>query len=143
MFIMFTVQGLKKDYKSIAQAKTHFGVTARGWETLVAKLNSNPTIAELQTLRLEIAKLRAQLAQSQPDPVGFWLLDGNFDRSRFTDFSVPKDAFYKESIARAFHKGLARRFHPDTGGSDEQMANLNQLLDQLLALVEMNEGLGV
>jgi hypothetical protein len=140
---MFTVQGLKKDYQSIAQAKTHFGVTARGWEALAAKLNDSPTIAELQMLRLENAELRAQLAQSQSDPVGFWLLDGNFDRSRFTDFAVPNDAFYKESIARSFHRGLARRFHPDANGTDEQMANLNQLLGQLLALVEMNEGMGV
>jgi hypothetical protein len=139
---MFTVQGLKKDFKSIAQAKTHFGVTARGWDALAAKLNGNPTIAELQTLRLENAELRAQLAQCQPDPVGFWLLDGNFDRSRFTDFSVPNDAFYKESIARSFHRDLARRFHPDAGGTDEQMANLNQLLDQLLALAAMNGGRG-
>jgi hypothetical protein len=140
---MFTVQGLKKDYKSIAQAKTHFGVTARGWEALAAKLNDSPTIAELQTLRQENAELRAQLAQGQFDPVGFWLLDGNFDRSRFTDFSVPNGAFYKESLARAFYRDLARRFHPDAGGSDEQMANLNHLLDQLLALAAMNGGRGV
>jgi curved DNA-binding protein CbpA len=46
------------------------------------------------------------------------------------------------SIARKFYKELARRYHPDKGGTNEQMANLKLLEDQMMALVEMNEGLG-
>jgi hypothetical protein len=141
---MYTVQGLKREFKTIAAAKAKLGVTARGWDALVAKLNALPS-SELDELRAENALLRKQIAQLKGlvNPIGFWLLDGNFDRSRFPDFGVPKDAFYKESVAKTFHKELARQFHPDKGGTAEQMANLNQLLNQLLALVEMNGGLGV
>jgi hypothetical protein len=148
--MMHSVQGLKQQYKSLAAAKVALGVTARGWQALTDKLNrpsGEEAIAQLNQLRQENAALKQQLDAlktqvAHPDPVGFWLLDGNFDRSRFPDFGVPKEAFYKESIAKTFHKQLARQFHPDKGGTAEQMANLNRLHDQVLALVEMNNGLG-
>lgn len=141
---MHSVQGLKQQYKTLAAAKAALGVTARGWDALVAKLNASPA-SELDQLRQEIAQLKAQVAQLQQvaNPTGFWLLDGNFDRSRFPDFGVPQEAFRKESVAKRFHKELSKRFHPDKGGTAEQMANLNKLLGQILGLVEMNNGLGV
>jgi hypothetical protein len=141
--MMHSVQGLKQQYKTLAAAKAALGLTARGWDALVAKLNASPT-SELDQLRQENAQLKAQIAQLQQvaNPTGFWLLDGNFDRSRFPDFGVPHEAFRKESVAKQFHKELSKQFHPDKGGTAEQMANLNKLLGQILGLVEMNDGLG-
>jgi hypothetical protein len=147
---MYTAQSLKQQYKTLAAAKAQLNLKARGWQALADKLNqpsADDAIAQLEQLRQENAALKQQLdaLKSQvgnSDPVGFWLLDGNFDRSRFPDFGVPDTAFRKESLAKQFHKELSKRFHPDKGGTAEQMANLNKLLGQVLGLVEMNNGLG-
>ncbi len=72
------------------------------------------------------------------DKEGFWLMDENFDRSRFTDFDLPDNAKRDASVARKIYLDLSRKYHPDAGGSDEQMANVRKLYDQLLVLVEMN-----
>jgi hypothetical protein len=149
-FDMHTTQSLKQQYKTLAAAKAQLGLKAKGWQALADKLNQpsgKDAIAQLEQLRLENAALKQQLDAlklqvANPDPIGFWLLDGNFDRSRFPDFGVPDTAFRQESVAKQFHKDLSKRFHPDKGGTAEQMANLNKLLDQVLALVEMNGGLG-
>jgi hypothetical protein len=148
---MYTAQSLKQQYKTLAAAKTQLNLKARGWQALADKLNQpspEDAIAQLEQLRQENAALKQQLDAlktqvANPDPVGFWLLDGNFDRSRFPDFGVPDMAFHKESAAKQFHKDLSKRFHPDKGGTAEQMANLNKLLDQVLALVQLNKGMEV
>jgi hypothetical protein len=141
---MYSAKSLKKQYGSLSRAKTELGTAARGWQALADKLNQPTPEAELRRLKSEVKQLQHEVAtlKSLSDPVGFWLLDGNFDRSRFTDFAVPEAAFKQESIANKFYKQLSRKFHPDKGGTDSQMANLNKLHGQILAFVELNNGMG-
>lgn len=73
------------------------------------------------------------------DKKGFWLMDENFDRSRFTDFDLPDNATRDAAVAKKVYLDLSRKYHPDAGGSDEQMANVRKLYDQMSALVEMNK----
>ncbi len=140
---MTTAENLKKQYKTFAAAKVAKGFKAKSWAALAEKINTANLQVEIDRLKAENAALKQQLATAQGfDPVGFWLSNGNFERSKFGDFGTPTDATYKESVARKFYKELARRYHPDKGGTNEQMANLKLLEDQMMALVEMNEGLG-
>jgi hypothetical protein len=136
---MYTIASLKAEHKTLAAAKAFHKLKARSWAALVDKLNT-PTIAQLQA---EISVLKQQLATAQGfDPIGFWLQDGNFERSKFSDFQAPPETTKKESVAREFYKELARRYHPDKGGTSSQMANVKKLEDQMMALVDMNGGLG-
>jgi hypothetical protein len=136
---MHTAKSLKAEHKTLVAAKSAHKLKVKSWQALADKLNT-PTIESLQQ---KIKELEAQLATSQGfDPVGFWLLSGNFERSKFGDFGTPSDATYKESVARQFYKELARRYHPDKGGTHEQMANLKLLEDQMLTMVEFNSGMG-
>jgi curved DNA-binding protein CbpA len=48
-----------------------------------------------------------------------------------------------ESKANAAYKRLAQKYHPDSGGLDEQMQNLNKLKKQMLSLVKLNGGMGL
>jgi hypothetical protein len=142
---MHTIESLRTEFKTLAKAKAALGLKAASWKALAEKANGPEAL--VQQLRQENEMLRQLVAELQGrggqfDPIGFWLQDGNFDRSRFPDFGVPEEAFHKQSVAKAFHKQLARQYHPDKGGTAEQMANLNRLLDQVLALVEMNDGMG-
>jgi hypothetical protein len=76
---MHTPDLLKKEYKTLATAKAFYNIKARSWAGLAEKLNT-PTVEQLQA---EIADLKQQLATAQGfDPVGFWLQNGNFDRSK-------------------------------------------------------------
>jgi hypothetical protein len=142
--VMYSAKDLKKKYGSLSQARSALGMTARGWQALADKLNQPTPEAELRRLKQEVQQLQQEVAslKNLGDPVGFWLLDGNFDRSRFTDFAVPEAAFKQESIANKFYKQLSRKFHPDKGGTASQMANLNTLYGQILAFVELNNGMG-
>lgn len=136
---MYTVASLKKEHKTLAAAKAAHKLKARSWADLAEKLNT-PTVAQLQA---EIAALKQQLVAAKGfDSVGFWLQDGNFERSRFSDFQAPPETTKKESVAKKFYKELARRYHPDKGGTSSQMANVKKLEDQMMALVDMNGGLG-
>jgi hypothetical protein len=136
---MYSIASLKAEHKTLAAAKVAHKIKAKSWAALVGKLNT-PTIQELL---IENAALKKQLEAAQGfDSIGFWLSNGNFERSRFEDFGTPADATYKESVARKFYKELARRYHPDLGGTNEQMANLKTLEDQMLGMVAFNEGLG-
>jgi hypothetical protein len=149
----YTIEKLKSQYKLLKDAKLAFSVKARSWVALVEKLNA-PSYDQLQeqvtylkqeneSLRKENASLRQSISKTKDfDEVGFWLLDNNFDRSRFPDFNVPPEATKIESAAKAFYKTLAQKYHPDKGGTEMQMSNLGRLFDQLMVLVEMNEGLG-
>jgi hypothetical protein len=140
---MTTAESLKKQYKTFKAAKAAHNLKAKSWAALAEKINATCYIAKIAELEAENKALKQQLATSQGfDSVGFWLLDANFDRSKFCDFQTPKEATKKESIARQFYKELARRYHPDKGGTNQQMANVKKLEDQMMALVEMNGGLG-
>ena len=136
-----------------SKAKEAFNLKARGWAALVDKLNApsyEQLIEQLSHLRKQNAKLKEQnesllssISRTKDfDEVGFWLLDSNFERSRFPDFNTPSEATKLESAAKDFHRKLSQKYHPDKGGTEMQMSNLNLLLDQLLTLVEMNDGLG-
>ena len=149
----YTVEELKRQHKTFPDAKKAYGIKAKGWVALVDKLN-RPTYEQLQKqvkdllaqnnkLSKENASLKQSVSKTKDfDELGFWLLDSNFDRSKFSDFSVPVEAVERESAAKAFYKDLAQTYHPDKGGTEMQMANVSRLYDQLMALVEMNEGLG-
>ncbi|MBD2068111.1 hypothetical protein H6F93_11345 [Leptolyngbya sp. FACHB-671] len=152
---MYTEAELKKQFKSFQDARKAFpGIKARGWETLAQKLNE-PSPEQLKTqvkalnelvesLKQEIEALKKSVVQpSDFDEIGFWLLDRNFDRSKFEDFDIAEDATECESAAKSVYKKLAQQYHPDSGGTDEQMANVNRLHEQMMALVKMNGGLGV
>ncbi|MEA5467503.1 hypothetical protein [Spirulina sp. 06S082] len=149
----YTIKQLKQRFKTFKDAKIAFNLKARGWSALVDKLNS----PNHEQLKNQIAKLRKENEKLQQkneelkksiskthefDEVGFWLLDRNFDRSKFSDFEVPEEATKLESVAKNFYKQLAQRYHPDKGGTEMQMSNVNRLYDQMMVLVEMNEGLG-
>lgn len=149
----YTVQNLKSQYKTFKEAKAAFNLKARSWVTLVEKLNA-PSYEQLKELvdnlrkenrelRENITKLEQSVSKTEEfDEIGFWLLDANFDRSKFSDFGVPEEATKIESSANNFYKTLAKKYHPDRGGTEMQMSNLNRLYDQMMALVEMNDGIG-
>jgi hypothetical protein len=149
----YTVDAIRKKYKTFREAKAAFNVKARSWLALVEKLNA-PTYEELKAqlnklqkdidfLRNENETLKKSISKTEDfDEIGFWLLDNNFDRSRFADFDVPPEALRIESAAKAFYKKLAQKYHPDKGGTEMQMSNLNRLYEQMMALVDMNDGVG-
>ena len=150
----YTVASLKKQFKAFPQAKHHFGLKARSWQALADKLNS-PSLEDLKTqivaLKAQVARLEAENKQLRAnaaknpdfDEIGFWLLDRNFDRAKFQDFGIPEEATEMESKANAEYKRLAQKYHPDSGGLDEQMQNLNKLKKQMLSLVKLNGGIGL
>ncbi|MCT7963429.1 hypothetical protein NG791_22390 [Laspinema sp. D1] len=150
----YTVEKLKQNFKTFKEAKIAFNLKARSWLALVDKLNA-PNYEDLKYQVSELKKennqlhkenelLKASISKTTDfDEIGFWLLDRNFDRSKFSDFGVPEEAIKIESVAKNFYKKLARKYHPDKGGTEMQMSNVNRLYEQLMALVEMNEGLGV
>lgn len=139
------IKYLKQKYGSLRKAKLALNLTAKSWQTLAEKLNT-PSINKLQEkikeLRQENAYLRKALAENQGfDEVGFWLLDKNFDRARLVEFGLSDDATKFESVAKSEYKRLAKKYHPDCGGTAEQFANLTRLYDQLIVFVEINDGL--
>jgi hypothetical protein len=107
--------------------------------------------AQIVALEAQVAKLEAENKQLRSnatknpdfDEIGFWLLDRNFDRAKFEDFGIPEEATEMESKANAAYKRLAQKYHPDSGGLDEQMQNLNKLKKQMLSLVKLNGGMGL
>ena len=149
----YDVKKLQTQYESFRKAKEAFSLKARSWSALVEKLNS-PSYEQLKEhlnhLRKEIDNLRKEnqsLKQSRSvtkdfDEVGFWLLDNNFERSRFSDFNISEEATKIESAAKVFYKKIAQKYHPDKGGTEMQMSNVSRLYDQIMTLVEMNSGLG-
>jgi hypothetical protein len=98
----------------------------------------------LSALEAENKQLKSQASgPEQFDEPGFWLKDKNFERANFADFGVPDDALEMESRAEAFYKNLAKKYHPDKGGSAEQMQNINKLRKQMLSIVKLNGGMGL
>lgn len=149
----YDIKKLQTQYESFRKAKEAFNVKARGWSALVEKLNS-PSYEQLKehvyNLQKETDSLRKEnqyLQQSISitnnfDEVGFWLLDNNFERSRFSDFNISEEATKIESVAKKIYKNLSQKYHPDKGGTEMQMSNVIRLYDQMMTLVEMNNGLG-
>jgi hypothetical protein len=149
----YSIDEIKSKYKTLKAAKADLKIKANSWKSLVEKLNL-PTYKQLQDqliefkkhneiLRKENESLKKSVSKTTKfDEIGFWLIDGNFERSKFTDFAVPEQATRIESLAKAFYKSLVQRYHPDQGGTDMQMSNLKRLYDQMMTLVEMNDGLG-
>ncbi len=69
---------------------------------------------------------------------GIWLRDGAFQLARFEDFGVSDAQLASRSTVRAFYREMSNQFHPDKGGTAEQMANLNRLRSQMDSIVRIN-----
>lgn len=152
--VKYTVTEFKSQYKTLKQAKAAFNIKARSWSALVEKLNAPSyeqlkeqvakLLRETEVLRRENESFKQSISKTKNfDEIGFWLLDNNFERSKFSDFGVPEEATKIKSSAKEFYKKLAQKYHPDKGGTEMQMSNLNHLYNQMMALVEMNGGLGL
>lgn len=149
----YTLDDLKSQFANFAEAKKGLGIKARSWQALIDKLNQPTTedlISQLTCLQARLIELenenntlKLEKQKSTFDEVGFWLLDRNFDRSKFEDFEISQEATEIESKANEEYKRLARIYHPDNGGSDEQMSNLNKLKKQMLSFVKLNGGIGL
>ena len=145
----YTDKNLKEQFQSFKDAKAHFKIKARSWKALAAKLNKPSQEDEISILKRQIEQLKAEVERLRAasedafDEVGFWLLDRNFERAIFEDFGVSEQATEMESEAKKIHKELSQRYHPDSGGSDEQMANVNKLKKQMLSVVRLNGGMGL
>lgn len=145
----YTDKNLKEQFQSFKAAKAHFRIKARSWKALAAKLNKPTPEQEIAMLKEQVKRLEAEVARLREagedafDEVGFWLLDRNFERAIFEDFGVSEQATEMESEAKKIHKELSQRYHPDSGGSDEQMANVNKLKKQMLSVVRLNGGMGL
>lgn len=149
----YTVAALKSQYKTFKKAKLELNIKAQSWQALVDKLNA-PNYQQLkeqllklqqenQALRQENDALKNSISKTEDfDEVGFWLLDKNFNRSNFSDFGISEEETKIESKSKNFYKKLAQKYHPDQGGTEMQMTNLNRLYEQMMALVIMNNGLG-
>jgi hypothetical protein len=148
-----SVKTLKSQYKSFKEAKEALNLKARSWSALVQKLTApnyeqiKEQLVHLQEKIDNLCKENQSLKQSMSkndgfDKIGFWLLDNNFDRSRFSDFDIPEEATRIESVAKVFYKKISQKYHPDKDGTEMQMSNVNRLYEQMMTLVEMNNGLG-
>ena len=149
----YNTKKLQSQYGSFKRAKEALNIKARSWSKLVEKLNY-PSYGqlkehftclqeEIRLLRQENQSLKQSISKTREfDEIGFWLLDNNFERSKFSDFNISEEATKVESAAKNFYKKIAKRYHPDRGGTEMQMSNVNHLYDQMMALVEMNNGLG-
>lgn len=103
---------------------------------LLAREAKDPKVRE-KAIRIadQFEKMSSALAVIKnhvPDKNGYLLKDKNFERADFEDFDIPAKVFKSEVEAKKVHRELAKRYHPDLGGSAEQMANLNILFDQIL-----------
>ena len=145
----YTEKNLKERFSSFKEAKAELKTKARSWKALAAKLNAPKPEDEIAMLKGQVEQLKAEVERLRAagedvfDEVGFWLLDRNFERAIFEDFGVSEQATEMESEAKKIHKELSQRYHPDSGGSDEQMANVNKLKKQMLSVVRLNGGMGL
>ena len=143
------ISELKQRFSKLAEAKAELGIKAGSWKALVEKLNKPDPEQEIAMLKEQIAQLKAEIKRLREagenafDEVGFWLRDRNFDRAKFEDLGVTEEATEMKSKADAIYKDLSRRYHPDSGGSDEQMANVNRLKKQMISVVKLNGGMSL
>lgn len=105
----YTEEGLRAQFQSFKEAKSHFGMKARSWKLLASKLNE-PSVKDLKKqveelaikmefLKQENEKLKALAVKGKGfDEIGFWLLDRNFERSKFEDFGLDEEATDRKSV---------------------------------------------
>jgi hypothetical protein len=137
---MTTAESLKKQHKTFAAAKAAHGIKAKSWAALAEKINTVRLQTEIDRLKTENAALKQQLSENQCfDFVGFWLQDGNFERSRLEDFGILKETLNSMSAVKKVWKELSLQYHPDRGGTVEQQTNLNKLQNQMMAMASLAE----
>jgi Mg2+ and Co2+ transporter CorA len=64
----YTVEELKKQFKTLNQAKTHFGIKASSWDTLINKLNP-PSVPNQPTHEQPSSEILERLANIEQDLV--------------------------------------------------------------------------
>jgi hypothetical protein len=143
---------LKSKFKNLAVAKAHFAIKARSWEALACKLNV-PTLedlkAQLEKVQSDLVTAQKRIAELQgatsykSDLLSWALTDegGTLLKSPTAIVFNEEDHQYFYSNAKARYNELAKRFHPDAGGTSEQMANLAKCFEHQLVLIRMNEGM--
>lgn len=158
---MYTTQDLKKQFSSFKSAKDYFKVKAQSWQKLCDKLNAESDkdthLVELESLVKELTtqleSLRA--TKSIKSELDILLMDLVYKRgvggneifeSREAMEGEPEDAdkddwasFYS-TLKRRYHR-LSQLYHPDRGGTKEQMRNLTHAYESALTYVKANNGM--
>ncbi len=127
---MHTIASLKKEYKTLADAKAFHGIKARSWAALADKLNNpkpaKPTIKVLQAqiaeLKAENAALKQLLATAQNTDSDYFVsptaeivysivkLDGE---QRLKALGVNGSHYKDADKAKKWRNDLAAKVHPD------------------------------
>lgn len=155
---MYTVESLKKEYKKLQAAKSHFNLKANSWQSLCDKLNGSfAKDALIQELKNEIERLKVQISKlSSKSDLDLLLTDLVYKRGVGSDeiFESPEaiegepdetgkdDWAYLESILKRRYYRLSKVYHPDNKGSNEQMNNLANAYEIARTFVKNNGGIG-
>lgn len=120
-----------KDYVAKAEQAREIATKAKNPATKAQALK----VAE-KFDKLASSALAVRAKSKKPDKIGDLLRNKNFNNAEFEDFDIPAKAFKSTVEAKKAYRELAQKYHPDRGGSEEQMANLNVLFDQINANIE-------
>ncbi|NEZ62002.1 hypothetical protein D0962_04300 [Leptolyngbyaceae cyanobacterium CCMR0082] len=113
------------------------GIKERLWAHMNKDIESVQDISKKYAEGKPIAAEVRKNLKGKIDP-GLWLNDNLFGIADIEDFGIKeRDLTSTESVDKAYKK-LARQFHPDKGGSGEQMANLNRLRSQMKSIAKLN-----
>lgn len=154
---MYTVEALQEQHKKFNIAKQYFNITARGWEALCQKLNTEYVKdAQIQELKAEVERLKMQIAKTASlSDLDLMLTDLVYQRGVGSDeiFESPealtdepeksgKDdwAFFESALKRRYYR-LSNRYHPDKGGTAEQFHNLEHAYTVGRTFVKENGGM--
>lgn len=154
---MYTVADLQKQYKNFKTAKQHFNITARGWEALCQKLNTeSDKDFQIQELKAEVDRLKVQIAKlNHQTDLDLLLTDLVYPRGVGSDevFESPEAladepekagrddwAYFESALKRRYYR-LSNLYHPDKGGTDEQFRNLEHAYKIGRTFVNENGGL--
>jgi hypothetical protein len=163
---MYTEKDLKDKYKKFAAAKEHFGVKANGWLALCNKLNVEAAKGRILDLEHQNERLQSQLEaamvrileleqESTKSDLDLMLTDLVYKRGVGSDEifesseameeepeGVGRDDWaYFESVLKRRYFRLAKRYHPDRGGSNDQLNNLKHAYEVAKTFVKINGGL--